>query len=52
MNHLGDRNEKELKVLRGRRTSKGYNGGLPFKPDLSKLKDVPDHIDWNVRGIK
>ncbi|XP_031549819.1 digestive cysteine proteinase 2-like [Actinia tenebrosa] len=50
MNHLGDRTDKELKVLRGRRTSKGYNGGLPYKPDLSKLKDVPDHIDWNIRG--
>lgn len=53
INHLADRTEKELKVLRGRRTTThGYNGGLPYKPDMSTINDVPDTIDWNLRGKK
>jgi len=52
VNHLADRTEKELKVLRGRRTSTGYNGGLPFKPDMSTINDIPDTINWNLRGME
>lgn len=44
--------DDELRALRGRQSSKGYNGGLPFpKKDLLKnLKDIPDSIDWRIMG--
>lgn len=50
VNHLADRSPKELGILRGRTYSYGYNGGLPFHPDLSTLKDVPDTLDWRLYG--
>ncbi|EDO41322.1 predicted protein [Nematostella vectensis] len=50
MNHLGDRSDKELRVLRGRRYTKGYNGGLPYKPDMASINDVPDEMNWVIRG--
>ena len=50
VNHLADRSTKELKILRGRTHTKGYNGGLPFQPDLATLKDVPDTMDWQLYG--
>ena len=38
--------------MRGRRHTKGYNGGLPFpKEELyKKIQDVPDSIDWRIMG--
>ena len=50
VNHLADRSPKELRILRGRTHSYGYNGGLPFHPDLAALKDVPDTLDWRLYG--
>ena len=50
VNHLVDRSPEELRVLRGRTYTEGYNGGLPFKPDLSTLKDVPDTMNWRLYG--
>lgn len=50
VNHLADRSPKELRVLRGRTHSYGYNGGLPFHPDLATLEDVPDTLDWRLYG--
>ncbi|KAL9979919.1 hypothetical protein ACROYT_G008438 [Oculina patagonica] len=50
VNHLADRSPKELGVLRGRTHSDGYNGGLPFHPDLSTVNDVPDTLDWRLYG--
>ena len=52
VNHLADRSPEELAVLRGRTHNSGYNGGLPFNPDLSTLKDVPDSMDWRLYGNK
>lgn len=52
VNHLADRSPKELAVLRGRTHTSAYNGGLPFNPDLSTLKDVPDSMDWRLYGNK
>ena len=50
VNHLADRSPKELAILRGRTHTDGYNGGLPFYPDLATLKDVPDTLDWQLYG--
>ncbi|OXU23840.1 hypothetical protein TSAR_007465 [Trichomalopsis sarcophagae] len=52
VNHLADRNEAELKVLRGKQyTQHGYNGGMPFPHDVEKEKaDVPDSFDWRLYG--
>ncbi|KAF5280129.1 hypothetical protein FQA39_LY18131 [Lamprigera yunnana] len=50
VNHLADKTELELKALRGRKYSKGYNGGeeFPFKyVDPSKL---PVEFDWRIYG--
>ena len=52
VNHLADRSPEELAVLRGRTHTSVYNGGLPFNPDLSTLKDVPDSMDWRLYGNK
>ena len=50
VNHLADHSPKELAILRGRTHTDGYNGGLPFYPDLATLKDVPDTLDWRLYG--
>ncbi|CAH0753422.1 unnamed protein product [Bemisia tabaci] len=51
VNHLADRSEMELKALRGRKYSAGYNGGLPFPYDAEKeIADVPETLDWRLFG--
>ncbi|KAK7484063.1 hypothetical protein BaRGS_00024675 [Batillaria attramentaria] len=50
VNHLADRTESELKMLRGFRRTKGYPGGLPFnKSEMANVK-VPDQMDWRLYG--
>lgn len=52
INKFADRTDDELRVLRGRRYTKGYNGGLPFPQNelLKSIKDIPDSIDWRIMG--
>lgn len=53
VNHLADRTEDELQVLRGFRSTKpvGGNGGKPFPSDLLTSKDhMPDQWDWRIMG--
>ncbi|CAF2736770.1 unnamed protein product [Rotaria sp. Silwood2] len=52
INKFADRTDEELRVLRGRRHTKGYNGGLPFpKKELtSSNRAIPDSIDWRIMG--
>ncbi|KAG8240428.1 hypothetical protein J437_LFUL003142 [Ladona fulva] len=51
INHLADRTDEELKVLRGRSYSGEYNGGQPF-PELSDAEKaaVPESMDWRLYG--
>jgi C1A family cysteine protease len=49
INHLADRHEEELSMLRGRQRTKGYNGGKPFNPSVM-FGDVPDSVDWRLKG--
>lgn len=52
INHLADRNDAELKVLRGKQYTKhGDNGGSPFPHDVEKEKSsVPESYDWRLYG--
>jgi len=52
INKFADRTDEELRVLRGRRHSKGFNGGLPFPIQelTSKNQAIPDSIDWRIMG--
>jgi hypothetical protein len=52
VNHLADRTDDELKVLRGRLYTKGYNGANAFpysEKDVSSA-ELPDTIDWRLYG--
>ncbi|XP_070555832.1 digestive cysteine proteinase 1-like [Ptychodera flava] len=50
INHLADRTPEELKMMRGFRYSPGPRGGLPFEQLNLRTDDLPDSIDWNIRG--
>ncbi|CAG0920852.1 unnamed protein product [Notodromas monacha] len=49
-NHLMDLTPDELKVMRGRIATKGYNGGLPHMYSKEDLKSVPGFWDWRYLG--
>ena len=53
VNHLADHSPNELRKLRGRRTSVGYNNqknnGKPFKKTM-KVEDIPAEMNWRLRG--
>ncbi|XP_011499538.1 PREDICTED: digestive cysteine proteinase 1 [Ceratosolen solmsi marchali] len=52
VNHLADRTDSEIKVLRGKQYTKhGYNGGLPFPYEIEKEKNnLPENFDWRLYG--
>ncbi|XP_060527653.1 digestive cysteine proteinase 3 isoform X2 [Cylas formicarius] len=50
VNHLADKTENELKVLRGKTFSGVYNGGLPFPYKNIKSSDLPVQVDWRLYG--
>lgn len=51
VNHLADRTKDELKILRGRKQSVGYNGGQPFPYNTDEMvEDLPDQLDWRLYG--
>ena len=41
---------QDMKVLRGRLKSTGFNGGLPFSFTKDELKSVPKQLDWRLYG--
>ena len=51
-NHLADRDEGELAVLRGRThdTAVMYNGGLPQHYTAHMLRDIPAELDWRYES--
>lgn len=49
INHLADYSQDELKMLRGRLHTPGYNGGQPFRA-VNKRDAVPDQFDWRLYG--
>jgi len=51
INHLADRSDDELKVLRGRLRSQGSNGALPFpKYEKKDIEGLPKFFDWRLYG--
>lgn len=51
VNHLADSTAEELKVLRGKIYTPGYNGGQPFPYDPEKLRNsLPEQFDWRIYG--
>lgn len=50
VNHLADRSNDELSMMRGRLTSTGYNGGAPFPHDQFENTDAPASLDWRLMG--
>lgn len=51
VNHLADRTKDELKILRGRKVTIGYNGGQPYPYNADEMvKDLPDQLDWRLFG--
>ncbi|XP_031843430.1 C1 family peptidase 26-29-p isoform X2 [Nomia melanderi] len=51
INYLVDRTDLELKALRGKQYTKGYNGGQPFPYNVEReQEDIPDSIDWRLYG--
>ena len=51
VNHLADFDDTEMRMMRGRKHSTGYNGGLPFNKTAYNVRDLPDQIDWRLYGI-
>ncbi|XP_035666054.1 digestive cysteine proteinase 1-like [Branchiostoma floridae] len=50
INHLADRTDDELKMMRGRTYSPEPNNGLPFDEEELIVTDIPDNINWAIRG--
>lgn len=52
VNHLADLTDLELKALRGKQYSPGYNGGAPFPytNHRSMANDLPSTLDWRLYG--
>ena len=48
-NHLTDMGIEDMRQLRGKLYSKGYNGGLPF-PHENNMENLPDQLDWRLVG--
>ncbi|XP_044745949.1 digestive cysteine proteinase 1 [Coccinella septempunctata] len=50
INHLSDKTDLELKALRGKQYTSGYNGGKPFPyKNLGSVK-LPESFDWRIYG--
>lgn len=52
VNHLADKSDEEIKVLRGYHSSGKSNGGgvFPYVMNASVLADLPDDYDWRLYG--
>lgn len=49
INHLADRSQDEMAVMRGRQGRKTPNNGLPFPTELRSVTP-PDSLDWRLYG--
>ncbi|XP_074642740.1 digestive cysteine proteinase 1-like [Tubulanus polymorphus] len=51
VNHLADKSDDEMKMIRGLKHTPGiYNGGKPFHLENYDLNKVPDQMDWRLYG--
>ena len=49
-NHLTDLTDSEMRMLRGKLKSTGYNGGAPFEYSQEELDSTPNALDWRLYG--
>jgi len=51
-NHLTDLSADEMRRMRGKLNSKGYNGGLPFPHTnlTDAIEHLPEQMDWRLYG--
>ena len=49
-NHLTDRSSDEMRYMRGKLRSTGYNGGSPFSFAKRDVEDLPEQMDWRLYG--
>lgn len=48
---MADKSDLEIKTLRGKKYTPGYNGGAPFPYLTSNFADsLPDQFDWRLYG--
>lgn len=50
VNHLADRSDEEIKLMRGLKITPGNHGGLPFDKSKYSLQAIPEHLDWTLYG--
>lgn len=50
VNHLADRTEKELAMMRGGKRKKTPNKAQPFPTELLSI-NLPDSLDWRLYGM-
>lgn len=50
INHLADKTDTELKMMRGFHRTKNYKGGLPFNKTEFANVEIPDQWDWRLLG--
>ncbi|KAL3287775.1 hypothetical protein HHI36_002237 [Cryptolaemus montrouzieri] len=50
VNHLSDKTDLELKALRGKLYTPGYNGGKPFPYKSLGRAKLPESFDWRIYG--
>lgn len=51
VNHLADKSNEELRLMRGsRKSSVKYNGGLPFNRTEFDFT-APPYFDWRLFGL-
>lgn len=49
-NHMADRSSDEIKYMRGKLHSTGYNGGSSFHYTKTDVENLPDQMDWRLYG--
>lgn len=49
VNHLADRSEAELAVMRGSKGRRTHRKAQPFPSDIRSVA-VPDSVDWRLYG--
>ena len=49
-NHMTDRTSDEIRYMRGKLRSNGYNGGSSFHYTKSDVENLPEQMDWRLYG--
>lgn len=49
-NHMTDRTSDEIRYMRGKLRSNGFNGGSTFHYTKSDVENLPEQMDWRLYG--